>query len=612
MKNTSMMYRGNGSRSRAASSTEASEAPQPIARPKLVTIFPWVIVAVVVTHVILLLAYTVWRTGPMNNRVWIVLDDLYIWIGEFLNIPFALFALRELRRLGIRPENTNAAFRAWGAVIFIGLSGLFDACGQAFWVWYDSTLTYPPYPSIADVLFLISQPCFLIGIALWLPRGGSVAGRTRLLVDAGTMVLSVFAISWYFVLGPTIANLKGEFLVKAMALTLPTFDLCIGVVAVLLFFNPFGSRVLTHSLTAFAAGVAARAITDSIYGYMQSAGAYYSGALVDGGWSLSRFLIIWAILIYPYELAQSMQEGPERQGTTTRIRSTVNAILRAITPLLFTLITSVLLIVGIALRDEKQISQVLLVCAGLFLLPVVRQMLTLVDNMVLNERLKVALDQSQQAYKHSQHELLHASSRAEELEELRANIAHIQQTHARLAQGDFNARANVDGPLAPVSMSLNLLIERMSNWRQEMQKVQVYEQETELLQRALDEMAEGKLSELHSTKRSSLASGRALLSLIRVQNRLDISFRRMRESINLAGRRMHGLLDTVKQARQGVQNGNTSPGQLDETLSTVERGLTMHLSQLQELWQQFNVYIREERSSGRASRPDNRETRSPH
>lgn len=101
-------------------------------------------------------------------------------------------------------------------------------------------------------------------------------------------------------------------------------------------------------------------------------------------------------------------------------------------PLFFTLSTCALLVLAVALRGDAPFEQVVLVCAGLSVLPVVRQSLTLVDNIMLNERLRLALNQSQSAFHLSQDKLISTTSHAEQYEHLLGNIKNLQEVHASL------------------------------------------------------------------------------------------------------------------------------------------------------------------------------------
>lgn len=53
---------------------------------------------------------------------------------------------------------------------------------------------------------------------------------------------------------------------------------------------------------------------------------------------------------------------------------------------------------------------------------------------------------------------------AEKKRHLEAGIAIIQQTHARVAAGDYSARAHVEGDLLPLAVSLNLMLERVESF----------------------------------------------------------------------------------------------------------------------------------------------------
>lgn len=97
-----------------------------------------------------------------------------------------------------------------------------------------------------------------------MPRGGSAAGRARILVDAGTLVLSVLAIFWYFVLGPTLTTFSGSALVKGVSLAYPLSDLAASVAAILLYLNPFPSTGPRRTLARLTLGIATSAVSNMI------------------------------------------------------------------------------------------------------------------------------------------------------------------------------------------------------------------------------------------------------------------------------------------------------------------------------------------------------------
>jgi hypothetical protein len=320
------------------------------------------------------------------------------------------------------------AGRAWIAWTFLGGAAFTYSVGQLIYVWFDGHYTSAmlPFPAIFDPFYLSVYPLGWIGIALLIPRGGTAAGRTRLLLDAGIAVASALAISWYFILGPTIESLSGTTIAKVVALAYPLGDLSLVVAASLLLFGPSGAAALNGVLGRLAIGVTWLAVTDSLYGYFVLQGTYHTGLLQDIGWPMSWLFIGSAALVYPSAVVRltGQRLTNEELRPNSRLNTTGTAI-RAITPIVIAVLTCAVLLLVVALRNVAPVVQVVIVCAGLLLLPVVRQLLTLIDNMLLNERLRVALGQSQEAYQQSQQALLATSSRAERYDELRAGIENL-------------------------------------------------------------------------------------------------------------------------------------------------------------------------------------------
>ncbi|MBE3559948.1 MAG: methyl-accepting chemotaxis protein [Ktedonobacteraceae bacterium] len=562
---------------------------------KLIRYYPWSIPVVVLVHA-LYLGFLHLRPDIRSTNAGRVVDDSFILLGEIIILIACGYALSRIQQLK-HDRYKSVVRRATFAVLFLAASALSNSIGQVFWIWYDATLNAVPYPAIDDAFFLANYPFFFIGIALLIPRGGSFAGRARVLVDAGTLVLSVLAIFWYFVLGPTLAALSGSALVKTVSLAYPLSDLAASVAAILLYFNPFTETAPQRTLVRLTLGVACSAISNMIYGYLQASGVYYTAMFIDVGFPLTWMLIAWAIFSYPADVARMVEERLERARhapSRPHLSSRISAIFRTILPLFFTLLTCILLLLAVAMRGGAPLEQVILVCAGLFLLPVVRQSLTLTDNMMLNERLRVALDQSQQAFQQSQNELVSTTLRAEHLEQLLASIRDLQQVHARLAHGDLQARAVVQGPLAPVAQSLNLLIERMNRWLQAGQTNQTLTREAEQLCYALEQLSEGKIAQNISPQHSPLPTGNALLLTGRLQMRLSMHFQRQRETLRLARKRVETMKDVIKQVRSNMQKEAKDYSKEEQVLSIIERGLANYELLLQELWNSSNIYMQQQ------------------
>jgi hypothetical protein len=544
------------------------------------------------------LAYLIYlqtRTDVADNGTLRSISDLFVLFGAATCTVVCWYTAVRLRNM-----QSNAgmlAGRAWISWACLGGAAFTYSVGQAIWTWYDGHYisSQLPFPAIYDPFYLSVYPLGWIGIALLIPRGGTAAGRTRLLLDAGIAVASVLAISWYFILGPTIGYLSGSTIEKIVALAYPLGDLSLAVAAALLLFGPSGTPALNGALGRLAIGVTLLAVTDSLYGYLQLQGVYHTGLLQDIGWPMSWLFIGFAALVYP----QAVVRLTGQRLTNDELRSnsrlnTTGAAIRAITPIVIAVITCAVLLLVVALRNVAPVAQVVIVCAGLLLLPVIRQLLTLIDNMLLNERLRVALGQSQEAYQQSQQALMATSSRAERYDALRAGIENLQAVHAQLAHGDLSARAVVQGPLTPVAQSLNLLIDRLNNWVKFAQVNRVLEGEADQLREMLDRLSQGQVTSLPPTH-SSLATGAALLSAGHLQRQLSLHFGRIRGTLSQFGRTWNNAAQSVQGMRYLLQQQATMSNQSDmkalhDSLSQIERELENNRTLIQDIWRDASVY----------------------
>ena len=537
------------------------------------------------------LLYLQTRNDVPTNGMLRGISDIFVLVGSGTCAVVCGLTARRLRSMQATSAGLMAR-RAWIGWLCLGGSALFYSIGQIIWTTYDYKTSTFPFPATYDYFYLAVYPLGWVGIALLIPRSGSAAGRTRLLLDACIAVASALAITWYFILGPTISTLSDSPLVKIVSLAYPLGDLSLCVAAAFLIFGPSGALALSGSLWRLGIGVTILAITDSLYGYFQVLQVYHTGFLQDVGWPMAWLFIGWGALLYPDGLARLTGQRLPDEGMGRKSRlSTSGAAIRATTPMVLALATCALLVLEVALKGGAPLIQVMLVCAGLFLLPVIRQLLTLVDNFVLNDRLRTALDQSQQAFQRSQQELLRTSTRAQQYDELREGIEDLQSVHAKLARGDMSVRAHVDGPLSPVAQSLNLLIERLQRWAQFEQSNRILESEGNRLREVLDELCEGRLAPLPGA-RSTLPTGAALVSTLRLERALAMRFGRLREALDMLGTRWKLSKDTVRQAQQLLREGGSDPQILaaQEALFQLEQKLDSNQSLLQEVWLQTKAY----------------------
>ena len=241
------------------------------------------------------LLYLQSRNDVPTNGLLRGISDVFVLIGSTTCAVVCGMTALKLRSTQTSPADSLAR-RAWIGWLCLGGSALFYSIGQIIWTTYDAKTSTFPFPATYDYFYLAVYPLGWVGIALLIPRSGSAAGRTRLLLDAGIAVASALALSWYFILGPTLASLSGSPLEKGVALAYPLGDLSLCVAAAFLIFGPSGVLALSSSMWRLGIGVTWLALTDSLYGYFQLQGVYHTGFLQDVGWPMAWLFIGWGRL----------------------------------------------------------------------------------------------------------------------------------------------------------------------------------------------------------------------------------------------------------------------------------------------------------------------------
>lgn len=132
---------------------------------------------------------------------------------------------------------------------------------------------------------------------------------------------------------------------------------------------------------------------------------------------------------------------------------------------------------------------------------------------------------------------------AEKKRSLEAGLAIIQQTHARVAAGDYSARAHVEGDLLPLSVSLNLMLERVESFVHG-------EHERELMETAAAGLAEmaGKVGQ-ESMGQLPVPTGTPL-------DGVSIAIKNMQSTVNQRLSRIQqavaSLMTTVERCQDGL------------------------------------------------------------
>ena len=93
------------------------------------------------------------------------------------------------------------------------------AAGQAVWSYYEVVLGREvPFPSLADVGFLLFPLLAAVGLVVWLgTQGDQLAARGRDLLDGAIIACSLLVLSWVTTLGSVVAGGADSWLPGALA-----------------------------------------------------------------------------------------------------------------------------------------------------------------------------------------------------------------------------------------------------------------------------------------------------------------------------------------------------------------------------------------------------------
>lgn len=170
------------------------------------------------------------------------------------------------------------------------------AAGQLVWTWYEVVDgTEVPFPSLADVGFLVFPVGAAVGLVAWLGGQSNVVARGRDLLDGAIIAVSLLVLSWVTVLDQVIEENTGGTVALALSLAYPLGDVVLGTLALLALARArSGERAV---LATLAGGLACLAFADSAYLYLVSVGRYTSADLVSAGWAFGFLLVAAAALV---------------------------------------------------------------------------------------------------------------------------------------------------------------------------------------------------------------------------------------------------------------------------------------------------------------------------
>ncbi|MBB5233968.1 putative bifunctional diguanylate cyclase/phosphodiesterase [Deinococcus budaensis] len=301
------------------------------------------------------------RTGASG-----VTDGLYL-LTVYLS---ALLCLLTLRR-------APPALRA--GLLLLGGALVLRSAADSVWTYLERYTHTPPFPSLADVLYLLEYP--LIGLAFL--RLSAVPLRplqaARLALDSLIVVSALATLLWWTLLFPLLQAPGSSPLATLTSLAYPLFDL--GLLSLLLMVVLHAQRPRPH-LGLFMLGIGCTVLADLSFTTLVLENAYHSGHPIDllftGG------ALLWGL--GAWQASRAGREPPARRPWPACLAPAVRQGLAAL-PFL-AVVGACLLLFFLPHTDDAHDRGVLVGTLGTVLLLLARQGVAHADNLRLTRSLR--------------------------------------------------------------------------------------------------------------------------------------------------------------------------------------------------------------------------------
>jgi diguanylate cyclase (GGDEF)-like protein/PAS domain S-box-containing protein len=226
----------------------------------------------------------------VESRRGYVLGGYTIWIGLLIGAYYWLPGLR---------------VEAWGLIGLSGVSAIVAGvvinrparklpwlllaaalasftAGQVSFLVAQLVGTPLPFPSFADVLYLLTYPLYAAGLLIfiwWRTPGGD----RRSVIDALTLTVGLALLSWIYLVSPYVHNPELAWLQKSVAIAYPLGDVLLAAMLARLLAPGTGRARCVQLLTL---GIVGALVSDTAYGLIELHGTFHNGTVVDLGWAV--------------------------------------------------------------------------------------------------------------------------------------------------------------------------------------------------------------------------------------------------------------------------------------------------------------------------------------
>ncbi|MDQ1262710.1 MAG: Hybrid sensory histidine kinase BarA, partial [Euryarchaeota archaeon] len=233
--------------------------------------------AAIIAIIIALIHLTLVALSDMDDSV-LIIEDGFVTVTSGLATVALFYA-------GCR--SVGKTRKAW---MIIAAAMFFNTLGDLFWSVIELVLHQDPFPSVADIGYLMFYPLFALGIFLLPDVSFSSQEKIKILLDAVIVIVSVALVFWVLLIAPIVISIEAFDLESVVSLAYPIMDLLLFIALIELLLRKLASRG-QGPIIILALSIAILILTDVIFSIQTQQRTFVSGSILDSGWVVSYLLV---------------------------------------------------------------------------------------------------------------------------------------------------------------------------------------------------------------------------------------------------------------------------------------------------------------------------------
>jgi len=211
--------------------------------------------------------------GIIWYMVWALFSQpkasLETFISSILLITVFLLIFLLSLLVAISPCNDYRLRRGW---LLLGIAAVSYMIGECIWFYYESFLQIDPFPSLADLFYILFYPLTLAGLLLFPFAPANRYHRRMLLLDLVIVVTTCTMLAWYFIIDP-MTSIKQNF-ESVLSIVYPVGDILL-LTGVGVLIQRDAERAARGSLLLLACSLVFMACADGFFSYVDVNALYH-------------------------------------------------------------------------------------------------------------------------------------------------------------------------------------------------------------------------------------------------------------------------------------------------------------------------------------------------